>query len=70
MPLLFVNILKIFFQSPDILSIFLQYSIKLLSREEEEGVVLGPLGLHARLRLDLHKIRIFTNSFKKILLHQ
>ena len=48
----------------------LEYSIEFLSREEEEGVVLGPLGLHARLRLDLHKIRISTNSFKKILLHQ
>ena len=49
----------------------LEYSIEFLSREEEEGVVLGPLGLHARLRLDFkHKIRIFTNSFKKVLLHQ
>ena len=46
-----------------ILSIFFKYSIKLLSREEEEGVVLGPLGLHARLRLDLHKIRISTYKF-------
>ena len=67
-PLLFI--LSIFrkysFNLLFILSIFWKYFIKLLSREEEEGVVLGPLGLHARFRLDFkHKIRIFTNSFKK-----